>query len=93
MNVQSSGLNAGYLGQQFERYLDNPEAVDPEWREFFEGADDTLIASLPGLERLVSLRQRDDGNGVAPVAVAPSEPETTTVAAEPCGSTGCCGTG
>src|SRR6476659_5520666 len=81
MNVQSSGLNAGYLGQQFERYLDNPEAVDPEWREFFEGADDTLIASLPGLERLVSLRQRDDGNGVAPVA--PSEPETTTVAAEP----------
>ena len=83
MNVQSSGLNAGYLGQQFERYLDNPEAVDPEWREFFEGADDTLIASLPGLERLVSLRQRDDGNGVAPVAVAPSEPETTTVAAEP----------
>ena len=66
MTMQSSGLNAGYVGQLLERYLDNPEAVDPAWREFFEGDDGVLLASLPGLERLLSRRREDAGNGRAP---------------------------
>ena len=66
MSMQSSGLNAGYVGQLLERYLDNPEAVDPAWREIFESDDDVLLASLPGLERLVSRRREEAGNGAAP---------------------------
>ena len=61
-SLTSSGLNAGYVGQLLEQYLDNPEAVDPAWRELFERADDAVVAP-PG-----------DGNGAALAAVAP-EPE------------------
>ena len=81
-------------GQLLERYLDNPEAVDPAWREIFESDDDVLLASLPGLERLVSRRRGEPGNGAAPEpqagdsagpsAAAPAAPaavpETTPVA-------------
>jgi 2-oxoglutarate dehydrogenase E1 component len=66
MSMQSSGLNAGYVGQLVERYLENPEAVDPAWREIFESDDDVLLASLPGLERLVSRRREQAGNGGTP---------------------------
>ena len=31
-SLESSGLNAGYVEQLLEQYLDNPEAVDPAWR-------------------------------------------------------------
>ena len=31
-SLESSGLNAGYVGQLLEQYLENPEAVDPAWR-------------------------------------------------------------
>ena len=39
-SLTSSGLNAGYVGLLLEQYLENPEAVDPAWREIFERADD-----------------------------------------------------
>ena len=42
-------LNAGYAGQLLEQYLENPEAVPPEWRVFFERADGGLASALPGL--------------------------------------------
>jgi 2-oxoglutarate dehydrogenase E1 component len=66
-------LNAGYVGWLLEQYLENPEAVDPAWRELFEHGDDQILASLPGLARLVETRAGHDGNG-GPVAVvlAPS---------------------
>ena len=35
-SIETSGLNAGYVSQLLEQYLDNPEAVDPAWRELFE---------------------------------------------------------
>ena len=68
-----AGLNAGYVGMLLERYLENPEAVDPAWRDLFEGADETLLSTLPGLSRLVEARPRADGNGTATAVVEPAE--------------------
>ena len=58
-----SDLNAGYVGLLLEQYLENPEAVDPAWRELFEHGDESVIAALPGLARLVETRADHDGNG------------------------------
>ena len=41
-SLTSSGLNAGYVEQLLEQYRDNPEAVDPAWRELFERADEAV---------------------------------------------------
>ena len=73
---QLSGLNAGYVSQLLEQFLENPEAVDPAWREVFERADGDLLATaLPGLARPASTPASDDGNGAeAAAAVAPPTP-------------------
>lgn len=34
-----SAQNVNYIEQLFESFLHNPEAVDPEWRMFFEGVE------------------------------------------------------
>ena len=78
-SVQSSGLNLGYVGQLLEQYLDNPEGVDPAWREFFESGDELALEALPGLDRLVGSRLREAGNGEAtgdgsPALAAPPAP-------------------
>jgi 2-oxoglutarate dehydrogenase E1 component len=76
-HLDASGPNAGYVGLLLEQYLDNPEAVDPAWRELFEGADDRVLSALPGLVRLVDgLRTENGGNDGAATAVAvePAEP-------------------
>jgi 2-oxoglutarate dehydrogenase E1 component len=73
---QLAGLNAGYVSQLLEQYLENPEAVDPAWREVFENADDSVLATaLPGLARLAGASSADGGNG-APAAVAPPSAPT-----------------
>jgi len=66
-------LNAGYVGALLEQYLENPEAVDPAWRELFERSDDAVLSALPGLSRLVGVRSADGGNGAA-TGVAPPPP-------------------
>jgi 2-oxoglutarate dehydrogenase E1 component len=87
--LEPSGLNTGYVGQLLEQYLDNPEAVDPVWRAFFEGADDQVLgAALPGLTRLVGRRSQDGGNGspaiVEPIEALPSpQPVDVAPAVEP----------
>ena len=48
------GLNAGYARLLLEDYLENPDAVPPEWRELFESGDSELVASHPGLLRLLA---------------------------------------
>ncbi|MEX2612575.1 MAG: hypothetical protein WD380_03270, partial [Gaiellaceae bacterium] len=53
-----TGLNAGYVGLLLEQYHENPEAVDPAWRELFERADDSDLSG----------RGSDDGNGAAAVS-------------------------
>ena len=75
--LESSGLNTGYVGQLLEQYLDNPEAVDPAWREIFENADERVLAALPGLTRLVGRRLADGGNGTPPASVFVEAPSTT----------------
>ena len=46
-SLESSGLNAGYVEQLLEQYLDNPEAVDPAWRELFERDGDSSFEPSP----------------------------------------------
>jgi 2-oxoglutarate dehydrogenase E1 component len=85
-SLTSSGLNAGYVGQLLEQYLDNPEAVDPAWRELFERAD-ADDAPPPVVDALPATRPAEgDGNGAAPtadmqpVAEPPSEVSAETAA-------------
>jgi 2-oxoglutarate dehydrogenase E1 component len=82
-SLEPSGLNTGYVGQLLEEYLDNPEAVDPAWREFFEGADEHVLAALPGLTRLVGRRSADDGNGLLSAVALVEAPLGPPEAAEP----------
>jgi 2-oxoglutarate dehydrogenase E1 component len=46
-----SGANATYIAELYERYLDDPDSVDPTWRAFFadlrDGAED-IRAELQG---------------------------------------------
>ena len=64
------GLNAGYAALLLEQYLDNPSAVPSEWRALFESAPEELLATQPGLARLLERFERNGGNGHAPVAAA-----------------------
>src|SRR5690348_4092406 len=65
------GLNAGYASALLEQYLENPDGVPDEWRALFESGASELVATHPGLARLVELLQ-EDGNGH--VATAPPPP-------------------
>jgi 2-oxoglutarate dehydrogenase E1 component len=69
------GLNAGFASALLEQYLENPEAVPAEWRSLFESGSSELLATLPGLARLLE-QLHEDGNGQAPIAVPapPREP-------------------
>jgi len=68
------GLNAGFAGQLLEQYLENPASVPQEWRTLFESGDgDALIATQPGLVRLLERLEHRGGNGTATVP-APTPP-------------------
>ena len=71
MEHDVDALNAGYASALLEEYLENPDSVPAEWRELFESGDSPLVASLPGLARLLE-RLGGNGNG-APVAAARQE--------------------
>jgi 2-oxoglutarate dehydrogenase E1 component len=74
MSHDVDALNAGYASALLEEYLENPEAVPPEWRALFESGDSSLVAALPGLARLLE-RMGGNGNGTAtPAEVAPPSP-------------------
>jgi 2-oxoglutarate dehydrogenase E1 component len=81
-SAKQSDLNAGYVGSLLEQYLENPEAVDPAWREVFERGDDDVLASLPGLARLVETRAEHDGNGGVVTVALPTPPVETETEAE-----------
>jgi 2-oxoglutarate dehydrogenase E1 component len=74
---EHSGLNAGYVGLLLERYLDNPEAVDPAWRAVFERADEAVLEALPALAQLAETRPREDGDGRSTALVAPTLTDDT----------------
>jgi 2-oxoglutarate dehydrogenase E1 component len=64
------GLNAGYARLLLEEYLENPDAVPAEWRELFESGGSELVATHPGLLRLLETLGRNGGNGGNGHAVA-----------------------
>jgi 2-oxoglutarate dehydrogenase E1 component len=61
------GLNAGFARDLLEDYLENPQAVPSEWRELFESGNSDVVATHPGLVRLLELA----GNGHEAAAPAP----------------------
>src|SRR3954468_15525837 len=67
------GLNAGYASALLEQSLENPDGVPDEWRVLFESGASELVATHPGLVRLVELLQ-EDGNGHVATAAAPPPP-------------------
>src|SRR6188768_3021745 len=86
------GLNSGYARLLLEQYLENPEAVPEEWRDVFESGDSELVATHPGLARLLEhLRLAENGDSApaearpapapAAPAVAPDEDLLAAVAA------------
>ncbi len=79
-----SGLNAGYVAQMLEAYLDAPASVDVAWRELFETNPDLVAGSLPGLAGLIG-SERSNGHGVtvpgAPAGEAAALPEARPSAA------------
>jgi len=62
------GLNAGFARDLLEDYLENPDAVPGEWRELFESGRSDLVATHPGLTRLLERA----GNGHVPAAPPPA---------------------
>jgi len=80
------GPNAGYARLLLEDYLEDPDAVPDEWRRLFESGDSALVASHPGLLRLLETLDRDNGgNGhaAAPAAPVDEAPPTPEPAAQP----------
>ena len=74
-------LNSGYAADLLEEYLENPDAVPSEWRQLFESGSPEIVATHPGLARL--LESVGDGDGHVQVeapppapAPAPAEPVT-----------------
>ena len=62
------GLNAGYARALLDEYLENPEAVPSEWRALFESGESDLVATHPGIARLLetAARPRADRHGERP---------------------------
>ncbi len=58
-SLTSSGLNAGYVEQLLEQYRDNPEAVDPAWRELFERTEDVVVAAPSSPDRTGDAARRE----------------------------------
>nr|MBA3843915.1 hypothetical protein [Actinomycetota bacterium] len=86
------GLNAGYARALLGEYLENPEAVPSEWRALFESGDSELVASHPGIARLLgALPQPANGTGTGigngtPAATVPppeASPAQATAQAAP----------
>jgi 2-oxoglutarate dehydrogenase E1 component len=70
------GLNSGFARDLLEDYLENPDAVPSEWRELFESGRSDVVATHPGLLRLLERT----GNGQPAEPAAPTAPAP---AAEP----------
>jgi 2-oxoglutarate dehydrogenase E1 component len=70
------GLNAGYARALLDEYLENPEAVPSEWRALFESGESSLVATHPGIARLLGTLPRN-GNGHLPAPPAPAAAPAT----------------
>ncbi len=80
------GLNSGYAALLLEQYLDNPGSVPEEWRDLFESDPAALLATQPGLARLLELATANGGTQPAPApapAPAPVAPPPAPAPAAP----------
>ncbi|TML72017.1 MAG: hypothetical protein E6G13_06375, partial [Actinobacteria bacterium] len=78
------GLNSGYARDLLEEYLENPDAVPSEWRHLFESGSSELVATHPGLNRLLeSLDGKGNGHAAAADVPAPSAPTPAAPVAPP----------
>src|SRR5258708_2389541 len=68
------GLNAGYARALLDDYLENPDAVPSEWRALFESGDSELVATHPGIARLLEQLPQATGNGANGHTEAPTAP-------------------
>jgi 2-oxoglutarate dehydrogenase E1 component len=76
------GLNAGFARDVLEEYLENPDAVPSEWRQLFESGESDVVATHPGLARL--LEAVGNGHREAQAAAPPQPaPSAAPPAAEP----------
>jgi 2-oxoglutarate dehydrogenase E1 component len=82
MSAELEGLNAGYVAQLLEDYLESPTSVPPEWRALFE-ADDAVLSALPGLRRLLDARDGGNGQRGAASAAVPAPPPPLAPAPRP----------
>ncbi len=91
MRANLEGLNAGYVAQLFEEYLDSPGSVPPEWRTVFE-TDDSILDALPGLRSLLAARASGasviaaDAVAARPAPVTPEPLPAPTVLVAPAAS-------
>ena len=68
------GLNAGYARALLDEYLENPESVPSEWRALFESGESQLVATHPGIARLLEQLPQARGNGANGGAQAQAAP-------------------
>ncbi len=74
-----SSLNAGYVAEMLESYLDAPGSVPAEWRELFENDPGAVAGALPGLAGFL----RQDVDGAAPAAAIPDVPPVAAESVAP----------
>ena len=68
------GPNSGYASLLLEDYLEDPESVPAEWRAVFESGESSVVAALPGLQRLLAAANGGE-NGQPAHLEAPAPPE------------------
>jgi 2-oxoglutarate dehydrogenase E1 component len=68
------GLNTGFARDLLEDYLENPDAVPTEWRALFESGQSDLVASHPGLGRLLETLSNGRPATAAPAPAPPPAP-------------------
>src|SRR5579871_5159956 len=69
---EMDGPNSGYAALLLEQYLDNPGSVPEEWRDLFESDPSAVLATQPGLARLLELAVGNGHSAPAPAAAAPA---------------------
>ncbi len=70
------GPNSGYASLLLEDYLEDPESVPAEWRALFESGESSVVAALPGLQRLLAASNGGE-NGQPAHLEAPAPPEVS----------------
>src|SRR6266545_4897812 len=76
------GLNAGFARYLLEDYLENPDAVPREWRELFESGRSDVVATHPGLARLLERAGNGHQAAAAPAVPPPAPAEVPPVTDE-----------